>query len=271
MAIITISRGSYSKGKEIAEKTAEKLGYECVSRDVLLEASEHFHIPEIKLVRALHDAPSVLDRFTFGKERYIAYIEKAFLEHVQKDNVVYHGLAGHFFLKGVEHNLKVRIVADIEDRIKTEMSRENITEDEARLTIEKDDRERRKWSMALYGIDTADTRLYDLVIHIHKITVDNAVDIICSTARLPQFETTTHSRKIMGDLVIAAQVRVAIIKEWARVNVQAQDGNIYVQAEVPLERESHVKDLIIKAVQTVPGVKKVSVSTVRSGVGSRYQ
>ena len=183
MAIITISRGSYSKGKEIAEKTAEKLGYECVSREVLLEASEHFRIPEIKLVRALHDAPSILGRFSFGKERYMAFVEEAFLEHVQKDNVVYHGLAGHFFLKGVEHNLKVRIVADIEDRIKLEMERENITEDEARYTIEKDDRERQKWSMALYGIDTADPRLYDLLIHIRKITVDDAVCEHCCGLR----------------------------------------------------------------------------------------
>ena len=28
MAIITISRGSYSKGKEVAEKVAENLGYQ---------------------------------------------------------------------------------------------------------------------------------------------------------------------------------------------------------------------------------------------------
>jgi hypothetical protein len=47
MAIITISRGSYSKGKEIAEKVAQELNYEHTSRDVLLEASEHFNVPEI--------------------------------------------------------------------------------------------------------------------------------------------------------------------------------------------------------------------------------
>ncbi len=99
MAIITISRGSYSKGKEVAEKVAERLAYECIAREVLLDASEHFNIPEIKLVRALHDAPSVLERFTYGKERYLTFLESVFLEYVQKDNVVYHGLAGHYFLK----------------------------------------------------------------------------------------------------------------------------------------------------------------------------
>ncbi|MEJ2071714.1 MAG: cytidylate kinase family protein [Syntrophobacterales bacterium] len=80
MAIITISRGSYSRGKEVAEKVAARLGYECISRDVLLEASEQFHIPEIKLVRAIHDAPSILERFTHGKERYVSYIKAALLK-----------------------------------------------------------------------------------------------------------------------------------------------------------------------------------------------
>ena len=67
MAIITISRGSYSRGKEVAEKLAQDLGYQVLSRDILLEASERFNIPEIKLVRAIHDAPSIFERFTYGK------------------------------------------------------------------------------------------------------------------------------------------------------------------------------------------------------------
>lgn len=56
MPIITISRGSYSKGKEVAEKAAEKLGYKIISRDIMLGASEEFDVPEIRLVRAIHDA-----------------------------------------------------------------------------------------------------------------------------------------------------------------------------------------------------------------------
>ncbi len=51
MSVITISRGSYSKGKEIAEKLAQNLGYECISRDILLEASETFKIPEVNLAQ----------------------------------------------------------------------------------------------------------------------------------------------------------------------------------------------------------------------------
>ena len=61
MAIITISRGSYSHGKEIAEKVAGILGYECVSREILIEASKYFKVPEMKLLKSIHDAPSILD------------------------------------------------------------------------------------------------------------------------------------------------------------------------------------------------------------------
>jgi len=52
--------------------------------------------------------------------------------------------------------MKVRINADLENRIEEEMRREHISEKEARHILKKDDEERRKWGMYLYGIDTKD-------------------------------------------------------------------------------------------------------------------
>jgi hypothetical protein len=94
MAIITISRGSYFRGKEIAQKVAQKLGYACISRENLLKSSKEFNIPEIKLMYAFEDGPSILNRFTHGRERYIACIQAALLNNLKKDNVVY--MALHF-------------------------------------------------------------------------------------------------------------------------------------------------------------------------------
>jgi cytidylate kinase len=205
MSIVTISRGSYSRGKEVAEKLAKTLGYECISREILLEASEKFNIPEIKLIRAVHDAPSVFERFTHGKERYVAYLKAALLKHVQKDNVVYHGLAGHFFLQEIPHVLKVRISGDLEDRIAEEMRRENISADEARATIKKDDEARRRWGLYLFGADTQDPSLYDLVIHIKTkaLSVDDAVNLILCAVEMPCFQTTPESQKVLDNLVLA--------------------------------------------------------------------
>lgn len=107
MPVVTISRGSYSRGKEVAEALAEELNYECISREILNEASKEFNIPEIKLARALHDAPSLLNHFQKARESYLNYFKSAFLEHMERGNIVYHGLAGHFFLQDIQHVLKV--------------------------------------------------------------------------------------------------------------------------------------------------------------------
>lgn len=232
MPIITISRGSYSHGREVAEKLCAKLGYECVSREVILKASEHFNTPEIKLIRAIHDAPSILDRFTYGKERYVAYFAEALLHYLRKDNVVYHGLAGHFFVSGVSHVLKVRIIADLEDRVAEEMRRTARTSaEEAKKTLLKDDEERRRWSRHLYGVDTHDPCLYDLVIHIGNMTTNDAVEVISQAAMLPCFQATPESRAAMETLFLAAQVQVALVKEIPSAKVVVENGEIVVMTK----------------------------------------
>jgi cytidylate kinase len=228
MSIITISRGSYSRGKEIAEKLALKLGYECISRDILLEASGEFNIPEIKLVRALHDATSVLDRFTHGKEQYISYIAASLLQHFRKDNVVYHGLAGQFLVGHIPHVLKVRITADMQARVKEEMRREKISEERARYILQKDDEERRKWGLQMYGTDTWDSRLYDIVLHIGKLTVDDAVDLLFDTVQKPNFQSTAESRKVVENLALSAKVKAHLVKIAPKVQVAADGGRIFI-------------------------------------------
>lgn len=228
MSIITISRGSYSHGKEVAEKVAQKLGYECISREALLRASKEFNIPEIKLARALHDAPSFFKRFTFGQEKYVAYIRAALLSQVQKDNVVYHGLAGHFFLQGIPHVLKVRIIADPEDRVAEEIRRENLSAEEARKKLQKDDEARRKWSLQLFGVDTWDPNLYDQTIHIRSMTVDNAAELIATAVKFPCFQTTPQSQQILNDLALAARVKAALVEEFPSAAVTATGGQVLV-------------------------------------------
>ncbi len=259
MAIITISRGSYSKGREIAEKTAERLGYGCIGREVIIEASKDFNIPEIKLKRAIHDAPSILERFGYGKEKYIAYIQSAILKDLKQNNMVYHGLAGHFFLKGVSHVLKVRIIADLEERIRNEIEAEGISREEALSVLKKDDEQREKWSRYLYGINSSDASLYDLVIHINQLTVENAVDIICSTASLDCFKTTPESQMEVDNLALAAEVKAAVIDLKPDIDVWASDGIVFIMTRArEFEEESLIKD-IKEISKDIPGLKDVKV------------
>jgi len=264
MSVITISRGSYSHGKEIAEKVAHTLGYECISRDLLLEASQQFNIPEIKLVRAIHDAPSILERFTYGKEKYIAIMRAIILKHLQKDNVVYHGLAGHFFLQGIPHVLKIRIIADIEDRVGEEMKREKISAEDARYILKKDDEERRKWGLHLYGKDTSDPNLYDMVLHVQTMTVDEAAQIIASASKLPSYHTTPRSQGILDDICLAAQVEAALVNEFIVERVTAREGIVHVVIRALSKEEAAIVPRVTDIAQHVSGVKAVSVDVVEA-------
>lgn len=259
MAIITISRGSYSRGKRIAERVAAKLGYDCIAREALLEASKEYDIPEAKLVRAMHDAPSRLNRFVGGKEKYIAYIQAALTASVRKDNVVYHGLAGHFLLKGVSHVLKVRIIAPMDYRVKVIMKRDEVSKEEAQRILMKDDEERHAWSRKLYGIDQTDSSLYDLVLNIHKISVDNAVDIICGVAEMKAFRTTPESQKAMDDLALASDVRSHLIALKPDIEVQANNGVVTIKTGAyAIHKEAFARE-IKNLAESVPGVKKAEV------------
>jgi len=226
VAIITISRGSYSRGKEVAEALAGRLGYECVSRDIVLEACEEFSIPEIRLVKALHDAPSILDRFKFGRERYISYLRAAFFSHMVKDNIVYHGLAGHYFLQGIAHVLKVRILANMEDRVEEEMKRENVSEEKALYMLQKDDEERRRWGLALYGHDTSNCSLYDAVLRIDTLKVDDVVNTLHSIIQQGRFDTSPESFKKLQKRALLANIHAKIVNYAPHVTIEFSDGVI---------------------------------------------
>ncbi len=259
MSIIAISRGPYSKGKEVAEKVAKHLDYECIGRRILLEASEKFNIPEIKLSRALHESPSILNRFTHGKQKYIAYIRYALLKHLQQDNIVYHGVARHLFLKNVPHVFKVRIIVDMEKRIDEEMKRENISRKEARRLLQKDEAERRKRSYLLYKIDTSDPSLYDIVVNIGKMTVEEAADIIVETCRKPSFRTTTRSQAVFDSLFLSAQIQSKLINRFPTVEVNCENNTIKISCMGAIGQDDWISERIKERLYDLPHLNKLNV------------
>lgn len=264
MSIITISRGSYSRGREVAQKAAERLGYEVLSRDVLVESAGYYNIPEVKLVRAIHDAPSILDRFTMGKQSFLACVRSTLANKAAKDNLVYHGLAGHLLLRDISHVVNVRIIADLETRAEEEMQRENIGRAEALAILEKDDNERRKWTQSLYGVDPWDPCLYDVVINIKRLAVDDAVDLVLETASRKCFATTPESQQQIDDLALACNVKAAlVVDESLDVSVTSEFGNVLVYTKHGQRQTNRLNEKVHKLGQEIKGINNIEV---RSGV-----
>ena len=66
--------------------------------------------------------------------------------------------------------------------------------------------------LRIYGIDTWDSRLYDMVLHIKTLGVEDATELICQAVGKPVFETTPESQKILDDLLLSAKVHAALVK-----------------------------------------------------------
>jgi cytidylate kinase len=267
MAIITISRGSYSRGKEVAEAVAARLGYGCISRDVLLDASKRFNIPEVKLIRAIHDAPTLLQRMGHDRSAYMAYIRSALTWRVREDNVVYHGLAGHILLQGVSHVLKVRIIADIDNRAAAEAAREGISLEKARELLVKDDEERRRWSHSLYGKDPWDSHLYDLILHVKKLRTEDAVAFICQAANLPQFHATEASRQKLEDLALACRIKAAILDVDKDADITCEYGNLIVYSQAGERAVRQLEKRAAALLGEIPAINNLEVHEGKAPAG----
>jgi cytidylate kinase len=213
-------------GKIVAEQVSQKLDYQLISREVLLDASSRFNVPEMKLEKAIHDAPGILERYRHSKQSYVAYIRSALVERVINGNVVYHGLAGHLLLKGLPNVLKVRINADMERRVAIVMEKDKIPAPDARARILEDDKQRRKWTHSLYDQDPWNTSLYDLTICIDKLSMENAVDYICQAAGSDGFTTTEINIQKAKDMSVACRVKAVLVEEFPHINVTCEYGNV---------------------------------------------
>jgi Cytidylate kinase-like family len=134
----------------------------------------------------------------------------------------------------------VRIIADLEDRVQEEMRRENISAGEARRILQKDDDERRKWGTHVYGIDTWDPGLYDLLIKIKFITVDGAMDIIKCALKDPRFQTTLEGQKLVDDMSLAARIEAALIEDIPSIQVEAKDAEVFIYLKRDLCKDTEL-------------------------------
>ena len=262
MSIIAITRASYSHGKEVAERVAQALNYQCISKEIISLASQEFDVPENWLRRAVEEAPKLLDRFRYGKQKYVAYLRSALLEYAVKDNLVYHGLAGHFLLADIPNILRVMISATTEERVKVLVERENVSEKEALKTLEKFDKERRKWAMFFHGKDPWESSTYDLSLVIGRLSIDDAVEEILATAKLPAFQTTAESLRIVENLSLAARVKSDLMNFYHDVEVSVENHTVVVHIQRSLKQEEALTEDIREIVMQIPGVKEVRVDVI---------
>jgi cytidylate kinase len=258
--IITISRGSFSGGKILAEELANRLGYRLIDRDQIIQKAAAWGVSQDDLRTAIERPPTFLGQSQHTKYVYLAFIQAALTEEVRRGNAIYHGLAGHLLLGKGPHVLRTRIIAPMEFRISKMLHGLRCNRKEAIAYIEKMDADRRKWTQFLYGVDWGDASLYDLVLNLEQMSLEEACDVICTVSRLKCFASTPETQRALDDLATASRVKACLAMNPPTSDFQfevvAQNGLVSIKGEIPSWEQ--VKR-IGGVAREVPGVTEVHV------------
>jgi cytidylate kinase len=214
MAIITISGGTFSGGKNLAECLSKRLGYRSIGRRAIIRNASEYGLSEEKLLKAIEQKPGIKERIVIDLDRfhYLSFIQAALCEEAKDDNMVYYGNGGHILLKGISHVIKVKVIADIEQRAQFAMEKIEFTREEAIAYIHAVDAQRSKWTRFLYNEDWDDPGQYDIIIDLTNTTIPAACETICDMTKSPQFQVTEKSKEAMEDFILACREKEELHK-----------------------------------------------------------
>lgn len=271
MSIIAISRGTFSGGEAVAKGVAQRLGYRCVSREVIMEAARGYGVPAEELLVRMDRRPALWERVAGVRFTHRALVQAALCEYARGGKLVYHGHLGHLFLPGISHVVSVRVIADAEFRVKAAMEQQQLTRAEALQYIDKVDKERRQWTRFLFDVDWDDARLYAAVLNLGIMSVETACDLTARLAERPEFQPTPVSAKAMWDLTLKSRVAAALgtdrRTEDMVAEVIADDGLVTVTATTQSPSLIEAVPIVVRQVE---GVKEVQAKIRLLREGAPY-
>jgi cytidylate kinase len=258
MPIITIYQGASGEGQELAETVAQALGYRCVGREVLVEASRRYRIPEAKLNEIIEKGPHWWESLLQDLRPYRIALQATLCELAHDGKLVYHGHLGHELLSGIGHVLKVLLTAPIEFRIEQVRARQNLPDVAVRHYVEEVDKARSRRLMAMFGADWRDPNRFDLILNMSKMRREGAKRVIVEAAKLEEYQPTPASIQAFKDLALGSRVHAALFASpdirGSALEVRAEGGHVYVKGRV----DQGLEDEVEKLVKNIQGVTNVT-------------
>jgi cytidylate kinase len=201
--VITINRELGSGGRTVGLKLAEKLGVQFYDKAVVeaIEEKYNLNVEEIEklkgkkqnwwsdLKRVVSVGGGIMGvpyySVSEGEVTVKTTTDEMFRTETQilkgiaeEESCVLAGRSGFFVFRDHPNHLSILIQASMESRIKRLMGKQNISEAEARKTINKVDEMRENYVNRYTGTSRYDARNYDIVLRADGKTEDELVDII---------------------------------------------------------------------------------------------
>jgi len=277
MAIVTISRGTWSGGESLARCLSERLGLPVLSREVIRDTASRYGIAENLLAQRMERTPTVIQRrMAGGEERrlYLIAMQAALAERAQRGDFIYHGHAGHLLLQGLPCVLRVRLIASMASRIRIVRESQGLGEEDAKKYIKHVDRCRTLWTELLYQVDWHDPSLYDLVIQLGAVDLETACALIDFAVRTPAFQSTPEKRERLSGFVLGCRLRLALAQNertrGMQIDVRVQGHAAWVSGEFlsggrPSKEVQRSEADIREVIRALPEIRTVAFDVQAAG------
>ncbi len=191
--IITISRQFGSGGREIGEKTAQKLGYKFYDKEIIEKLSEKTGLAKEYISKAGEYAPSksifsyaFIARNSNGTSLtdYVYQIQRELiLELSEGENCVIVGRCADYILKDRADCLNVFIHGNMDAKIERVMRLYSLNKDKA-VKLIKDTDKRRSINYKYYAErEWGNIKNYTMTLCSSDLGIDKCVDIICDAIK----------------------------------------------------------------------------------------
>ena len=197
--VITINRELGSGGRTVGRKLAEKLGVEYYDKALIKALQDRYGISveQIEKIKGQEQGwwAEFKRKMTFSEEEYslnqmgiesesVFRAEIEFLKGLAKEeSCVIAGRSGFYIFRDHPNHLSIFIQASMPCRMARVAREQNMSKEEARMTIEKIDQMRENYIKEQTGLSRYDTRNYQLVLSMDELTEDTAVDVIMEYIR----------------------------------------------------------------------------------------
>lgn len=184
MGVITISRQVGAAETAIAPALAKELGWECLDSALLDQSVKQAGGTLPYVERFDERVPTLVEGWKHPgeAERYFAALKRVIWQAYEKGNAVIVGRGGHCILKDTDA-IHVRLVADMDFRIRRVMEVRWASESRAREIIAASDRDRAAFHRKYFDTDWEDPLCYTLVLNTSRMSIEEAVLVLATLAR----------------------------------------------------------------------------------------
>jgi cytidylate kinase len=255
MSIVAISDTLGSRGDVMGRELARRLGWQFADRAVIAKAAEQFGVAVGDLRQVTEERPSLWERFTDSKRRYLLYIEASVFEMAMRDRMVIVGHGAAIMLREIRHALRVRVSAPERERVERVRQAEGLTENAALGAVRDSDSERASRMRYLYHVDMDDAFLYDLTINSERVDVDEGVRLMAEALTMQRVQPTEETRVEAMDRAAAALARARLAADprtrSQRIAIEARGRRLTLRGFA--DSEEHRK-AALEIVRGIPGV-----------------